>query len=59
MIKVKQSVKRQLLWPVVKKHVKRGQKVHSVALPALNVIDQTQQYEARVTPSHLVDEWLP
>jgi hypothetical protein len=43
----------------VKKHLKRGQKVHSDALPALNIIDQTQHYEARVTPSHLVDEWLP
>jgi len=43
----------------VKKHLKRGQKVHSDALPALNIIDQTQYYEARVTPSHLVDEWLP
>jgi hypothetical protein len=32
--------------------------VHSDALPALNIIDQTQQYEARVTPSNLVDEWL-
>jgi transposase-like protein len=43
----------------VKKHLKRGQKVHSDALPALNIIDQTQNYEARVTPSDLVDEWLP
>ena len=43
----------------VRKHLKRGQEVHSDALPALNIIDQTQHYEARVTPSHLVDEWLP
>jgi transposase-like protein len=43
----------------VKKHLKRGQTVHSDALPALNIIDQTQHYEARVTPSYLVDEWLP
>ncbi len=43
----------------VKKHLKSGQKVRSDALPALNIIDQTQNYEARVTPSHLVDEWLP
>jgi hypothetical protein len=28
-------------------------------LPALNIIDQTQNDEARVTPSYLVDEWLP
>jgi transposase-like protein len=43
----------------VKKHLKSGQKVRSDALPALNIIDQTQNYEARVTPSYLVDEWLP
>jgi transposase-like protein len=39
----------------VKKHLKVGQKVHS---DALNIIDQTQNYKARVTPSYLVDEWL-
>jgi hypothetical protein len=43
----------------VKKHLKQGQKVHSDALPALNIIGQTQNYEARVTPGYLVDEWLP
>jgi len=43
----------------VKKHLKRGQKVHSDALSALNIIEQTQDHEARVTPSYLVDEWLP
>jgi hypothetical protein len=43
----------------VKKQLKRGQKVHSDALLALNIIDQTQHYEARVTPSYLVDKWLP
>lgn len=43
----------------VKKHFKRGQKVHSDALSALNVIEQTQDNEARVTRSCLVDEWLP
>jgi transposase-like protein len=43
----------------VKEHLKSGQKVRSDALPAVNIIDQTQNYEARVTPSHLVDEWLP
>jgi transposase-like protein len=42
----------------VKKHLKLGQKVYSDALLALNIIDQTQVYEARVTPSHFVDEWL-
>ncbi len=43
----------------VKKHLKSGEKVRSDALAALNIIDKTQNYEARVTPSYLVDEWLP
>jgi hypothetical protein len=43
----------------VKEHLMGGQKVHSDALPALNVIDRTQYHEARVTLSDLVDEWLP
>jgi hypothetical protein len=43
----------------VKKHLKRGQTVHSDTLPALSIIDQTQHYVARVTPGYLVDEWLP
>lgn len=43
----------------VKKHLKSGQKVRSDTLHALNIIDQTQNYEARVTPSHLINEWLP
>ena len=33
----------------VKKHLKQGIKVHADALPALNVIAQTQNYEARAT----------
>jgi hypothetical protein len=40
-------------------HLKRNQVVHSDALSALNIIDQTQHYKARVTPSYLVDECLP
>ena len=43
----------------VKKHLQPKQKVHSDAYPALSIIDETQHYEARVTPSDLVDEWLP
>jgi hypothetical protein len=43
----------------VKKHLKRGQTVHSDPLPALSIIDQTHHYGARVTPGYLVDEWLP
>lgn len=43
----------------VSKYLDMQQKVHTDGLPALNIIDKTQQHEARVTPSELVDEWLP
>lgn len=43
----------------VARHLMIQQKVHTDALPALNIIDKTQQHEAWVTPSKLVDEWLP
>tara|TARA_R110002167_G_scaffold91458_1_gene246020 strand:- start:70015 stop:70278 length:264 start_codon:yes stop_codon:yes gene_type:complete len=43
----------------VRKHLKLGQTVHSDTLPALGIIDKTHNYEARVSPSDLVDEWLP
>jgi len=43
----------------VRKHLKPNQKVHADALSALNIMDQTQHYEARVTPRYLVDAWLP
>jgi hypothetical protein len=40
----------------VAKHLTIQQKVHTDGLPALNIIDKTQQYEARVPPRELVDE---
>ncbi len=43
----------------VNKHLLPLQQVHSDALPALNIIDNTQYYEARVTPKELAGEWLP
>ena len=43
----------------IKKRLLKGQNVHSDALPALNIIGQTQKHDARVTPAELVDEWLP
>lgn len=43
----------------VAKHLDTQQKVHTDGFAALNIIDKTQQHEARVTPSELVDEWLP
>ena len=42
----------------VKKRLKQGQKVHSDELPKLNIIDQSQNYEARVIPSYLEAEWI-
>ena len=49
----------QALEQFVAKHLTIQQEVHTDGLPALNIIDKTQQHEARVTPSELVDEWLP
>ncbi len=43
----------------VKKHLKSGQHVRSDAIPVLNIIDQIQNYEARVPSDYLIDEWLP
>ncbi|MEZ8579196.1 IS1595 family transposase [Vibrio splendidus] len=43
----------------VRRHLLAEQYVRSDGLSALNIIDKTQNYEARVTPSELVDEWLP
>jgi len=43
----------------VQKHLLANQTVHTDAYPALNIINKTQSHEARVTPSELVDEWLP
>jgi hypothetical protein len=41
---------------LVRKYLKLCQNVHSAIL---NIIDQTQHYKVRVTPSYWVDEWLP
>jgi hypothetical protein len=38
------------------RHLGMQLEVHTDGLPALNIIDKTQQYETRVTPSKLVDE---
>lgn len=44
---------------LVRKYLKRDQKVHSGELFSLNIVEKTQNYETSVTPSYLVDEWLP
>ncbi len=43
----------------VVRHLNVQQEIHIYGLTTLNIIDNTQQYEARVTPSELVDEWQP
>lgn len=43
----------------VQHHLLAGQNVRTDAFAGLTIIDKTQQHEPRVTPSHLVDEWLP
>ena len=43
----------------IARHLHAQQQVHTDGLPALNIIDKTQYQDARVTPSELVDGWLP
>jgi hypothetical protein len=43
----------------VSHHLLANQHVRTDAYLGLNIIDTTQQYEPRVTPSEKVDEWLP
>jgi len=43
----------------VKHHRLINQNVRTDAFKGLRIIDKTQRHEPRVTPSHLVDEWLP
>ena len=43
----------------MKKRIFDGQKIHSDALAALNVISETHDHEARVTPPNKIDQWLP
>ena len=43
----------------VKHHLLINQNVRTDAFKGLRIIDKTQNHDPRVTPSHLVDEWLP
>jgi hypothetical protein len=43
----------------VKHYLLASQNVRTDAFRGLNIIDKTQQHEPRITPSHMVDEWLP
>ncbi len=58
-MKAVSSVNHETVRDFVKKSVCEGQQVRSDALPALNVIHEHHDHEARVTPSNKVDEWLP
>lgn len=58
-MKAVESVNHKTVEHFINQTIEKDQKVRSDALPALNVISKTQQYEARVTPPHKVDEWLP
>ena len=53
------SVCHEAVKDFVARHLNAQQEVHTDELAALNIIDNTQQHEARITPSELVDEWLP
>ncbi len=43
----------------VNKHLLPEQRVRTDGYPSLNIINKTQQHIPKVTPSELVDEWLP
>ena len=58
-MKAVSGVNHEAVKDFVKKSIFEGQQVHSDALPALNVINETHDHEARVTPSNQVDEWPP
>jgi hypothetical protein len=49
----------EVVGSICQKTLETGQKVRFDALPTLNIIDQAQNYEARVNPSYFGDEWLP
>ncbi len=57
-MKVVNSVNHETVRGFTKKSVVDSQKIHSDALPALNVIHETHDHEARVTPPNKVDKWL-
>ena len=53
------SVSKETVREFIRFHIKEGQSVKTDALPALNVIQETQQHENRVTPPEEASRWLP
>ena len=58
-MKAVRNINQETVKNFIKKAILKGQNVRSDAFPALNIINETQQHEARVTPANKVDEWLP
>jgi len=58
-MKAVKSVNHKTVKDFVNKRISEGQKVHTDALAALNIIGEKHEHEARVTPSGKVDQWLP
>jgi len=58
-MKAVDSVSKETVRKFLRYHVKDGQSVRTDALPALNVVQETQQHEKRVTPPEEASKWLP
>ncbi len=53
------SVSKETVRQFLAQHLKPGQTVKTDAFPALNVVNETQTHEKKVTPPEKVSEWLP
>jgi len=53
-----EAINRETVQSFVKKTLQPAQIVRSDALVALNIIEETQHQEARVTPAEKVDAWV-
>ena len=58
-MKAVDTVSKETVREFLRYHVKEGQSVRTDALPALNVVKETQQHEKRVTPPEEASKWLP
>jgi transposase-like protein len=58
-MKAVDSVSKETVREFVRCHLKDGQSVRTDALPALNVVQETQQHEKRITPPEEASKWLP
>jgi len=53
------SVSKETVREFLRYHVKDGQQVRTDALPALNVVKESQHHEKQVTPPEEASKWLP